>query len=450
MFTPNAFSQELKIIAEGVPHTNETTNYQDRPNAVTGNRRPILSAPTLYGRLIIYMVDLAISGNSRNDGRGTLNCKGITLMSSKKPSTLPSERLEGLRLEGNKYTSKWIVKQKVTRLPNSSGGQFSVGYSVVNENGTQGFLKATDIGFVHFQPNGTALDKLNQVITEQSFERAILSICNGSNMDRIVHALDFGEIETTFDGIRDTVFFIIFEKATGDVRSQAIRSGRQDFSWILNALHNLSVAVQQLHRAEISHNDIKPSNLLVFDEYLQKLADLGRATSNTTIGPWDDLPFCGDSTYMAPEFWYSRNFPNVGGKISFEVRKSSDLYLLGSMAYFFVTGEALTPILRARLRPEHSETNWSGSFEDVLPYLRAALASSIIYFDNELPVDNTGELLPEAGRLRSAVLQLCDPDPDNRGHPINLSGNASRYSVERYVSLFDLLAKSFRVRWNTT
>ena len=247
--------------------------------------------------------------------------------------------------------------------------------------------------------------------------------------------------------MHDVVFFIIFELAEGDVRSQAIRSQREEFSWILHALHNLSVAVQQLHSAQISHNDIKPSNLLVFNKQLQKLADLGRATSNMTIGPWDGLPYCGDRTYVAPEFWYPNTFPHTGGKIAFDVRRASDLYLLGSMAYFFITGQALTPILHSSLRPEHQPAQWSGRYEEVLPYVRSAFGSVIRYFEMELPKDKSGELLREASQLRTALVQLCDPDPTVRGYPISVNGISSRYSVEKYVSLFDRLSKSFRVRY---
>ena len=359
---------------------------------------------------------------------------------------LPCERLEGFYLKGERYSKEWLVKDKVKRSPESTGGNFSVGYHVENKDGTVGFLKATDIGFLSASPDMSALDKTVQVMTEQQFERTILNICNGNNMDRIIHALDYGDFHTTFDGTHDVVFFIIFELAAGDVRSQAIKSHREDFSWILNALHNLSVAVQQLHSAQISHNDIKPSNLLVFDRHLQKLADVGRATSDLTIGPWDGLSYCGDRTYVAPEFWYHNDFPNTGGKISFDVRRASDLYLLGSMAYFFVTGQALTPILQTDIRPEHQPAQWIGSYADVLPFVRSSFVSVMSYFEDELPKDNVGRVLREAEQLKTAVIQLCDPDPTSRGYPINIGGNAVQYSVERYVSLFDRLSKSARIR----
>jgi hypothetical protein len=40
-----------------------------------------------------------------------------------------------------------------------------------------------------------------------------------------------------------------------------------------------------------------------------------------------------------------------------------------------------------------------------------------------------------------AVRQLCEPDPRLRGHPGEKLGHHNPYSLERYVSKFDLLAK---------
>ena len=361
--------------------------------------------------------------------------------------TAPSENLEGKSVKGIRYSGEWKILKKIKRNPDNTGGHFSVGYHTENTKGDKGFLKATDIGLLNPSSDKSAFSKTTQALNEQKFEREILEICNGNNMDRIVHALDYGEFESVHNNVREMVFFIVFELAQCDVRTQLLRSRSQNLSWTLNALHNLSVAVQQLHAAEISHNDIKPSNLLVFDAQLQKLADLGRATSNISAGPWDSFLYCGDKTYAAPEFWYNNYaFPKVGGRISFDVRKASDLYLLGSMAYFFITGQSLTPILRTALQPEQGGRVWTGSFDEMLPYIYDALSSVMRHFDKQMYINGSNSIIDEADELRAAVLQLCDPNPLKRGHPINISANVEKYSVERYVSLFDRISKSIRVR----
>jgi hypothetical protein len=47
--------------------------------------------------------------------------------------------------------------------------------------------------------------------------------------------------------------------------------------------------------------------------------------------------------------------------------------------------------------------------------------------------------------LRETVSQLCDPAPSRRGHPSNRTGHTNPYSLERYVSLFGLLAQRVAV-----
>lgn len=359
----------------------------------------------------------------------------------------PSENLSGREVVGSKTGGTWRIGKKIEKDPRGSGGTFSVGYEATHEDGTEVFVKATDIGLLNKGSNASALQQMTNAFNEQVFERTILDICQGNNMDRVVHALDYGEYETEETGVRDYVFFIIFEKAQGDVRSRYIVQRKTEFSWILNSLHNLSVAVQQLHSENIAHNDIKPSNLLIFGEQLQKLADLGRATSERVAGPWDSLPYCGDSSYAAPEFWYhTATIPQIGGRVVFDSRRASDLYLLGSMGFFFVSGEALSPMIQVCLRPEHWPTNWTGNYQDVLPYLRDGLGKAMERFDAQLPTDENGELIREASELRAAITQLCEPDPALRGHPLNLRSGLSLYGVERFVSTFDRLSKGYSIR----
>lgn len=226
-----------------------------------------------------------------------------------------------------------------------------------------------------------------------------------------------------------------------------LRNERASLSWIFYALHNLAVAIQQLHAHKIAHNDIKPSNFLIFDHWLQKLADMGRATAEDTSGPWDGIKYAGDSNYAAPEFSY----PNVSfqfdrGKYSFSVRQASDLFHLGSMAYFLVTGERIMPMIRMHIRPEHQPNNWQGTFQDVVPYIRDALGLSMRTFDDQMPRLSDGTLAPEASALRNAVLQLCDPDPSLRGHPQNIISGVNQFSLERYISLFEISSKSILLR----
>lgn len=357
------------------------------------------------------------------------------------------ETLLGKKLPGERRGGAWTITQCVERLPNATGGTFSVGYLATHEDGTEAFVKATDIGLLTRNSSESPLTKMRQALSEQDFEREILEVCRGNNLDRIVHALDHGQLETTENGVRDIVFYIMFEKAAGDVRRQINTERRAGLGWSLHALHNLATAIQQLHRQRIAHNDVKPSNFLFFDEELQKLADLGRATSEDNSGPWDKVRYSGDTNYAAPEFCYNGvNFAMDKGKISFSVRQASDLYHLGSMAFFLVTGQKITPLLRTFLRPEHNPHNWRGSFAEVLPFLRDATGECMALLDAELPRNEADELCPEAIAFRAAIFQLCDPDPQHRGNPLNILNGVDKYALDRYISMFSSHSKTLRIR----
>src|SRR3546814_9276820 len=90
------------------------------------------------------------------------------------------------------------------------------------------------------------------------------------------------------------------------------------------------VATSQLHSAFIAHNDIKPANALIFDKKIQKMADLGRATSEDFPAPHDVLNCAGDLRFAPPEQLYpsSHNHPELN---RIQKRMVGDLYNLGSL-----------------------------------------------------------------------------------------------------------------------
>lgn len=122
-------------------------------------------------------------------------------------------------------------------------------------------------------------------------------------------------------------------------------------------------------------------------------------------------------------------------------RRAGDLYLFGSMIFFFVTGQPITPQIVSLLHVDHRPGVWSGKFEDVLPYWRDAYGRVVGDFKATLKSD-VGAARTEL--LASTVeLLKCATEPDvrHRGHPsARRSLNTSPYDMQRFVSAFDLLA----------
>ena len=321
-----------------------------------------------------------------------------------------------------------------------TGGAFSVPY-IVEKNGRRAFLKAID--FSRAMTTAKVLEALHEITEAHTFETRILEICKAERMSRVVLAIDSGEIRVS-KNLQDTVPYLIFELAKGDVRRriQDVHD-RHRLTWWLKAMHHATLGLSQLHSRAITHQDLKPSNLLSFgDTEGFKIGDLGRATHEGTPAPHEDVLFPGDWTYAPPELSYGHVDPNITRR-----RFCSDLYMLGSMICFFVIGVGSTALLMRRLTTEQKplsyQGDWRGDYVEILPALQHAFTNVLDDLRDELHANG----LPptQNDKLIAAASQLCNPDPSLRGHPLDRRDRHNQLSLRRYVSLFDLLAKQASV-----
>ena len=348
----------------------------------------------------------------------------------------PAEMLKGLKLHG--ASKEWLVVAESDNRNRGSGGHFSTSYVVEDEDGNKAFLKAMDYARA-FRANDTPKE-LELLTAAYNFERDLLAVCAKHKLSKIVRVLDEGKVEV--EGAEEApvklVNFLVFELAKCDVSCQVDRAARLDTAVCLRTMHHVAIGLQQLHGNGIAHQDVRPSNVLQFDEMIVKLADLGRAGSTNHSAPHDNLPIPGCVHYAPPEALYRMDRGNIGVH---ESRRSGDLFLFGSMLYFMFEGQMLMPRIQAKVAPEHTPDRWTGSFDDILPYLRKGFAEVVEGFEENLD----GEF---RSRLTPALQQLCEPDPRSRGHPRNVGNAANQYSVERYISLFNLLAR--QAEWRLT
>ena len=262
-----------------------------------------------------------------------------------------------------------------------------------------------------------------------NFERDLLHKCHSHRLSRIVRVLDAGILPSTAGDPAGVVQYLIFELADGDIRSFIQIVNDLDVAWALRMMHHVTAAVRQLHSAGIAHQDVKPSNILIFQRRRSKLADLGRASDRFRQSPFDDLSCAGDKTYAPPELLYGEISNDWSSR-----RLACDLYLLGSIVVFFCTGVSMTHLLLPRLNINHHYTRWTGTYREVLPYLEHHFLAIIREF--------RAQLIPRfPDEIVDVIKQLCNPDPNLRGHPQNIASTRNRYSLERYVSLFNRIAK---------
>jgi serine/threonine protein kinase len=124
---------------------------------------------------------------------------------------------------------------------------------------------------------------------------------------------------------QERIFFIVMEFVPGEtLESIVTRTGALELSQALDYICQICNAVDHAHRHGVLHRDLRPSNMIVTDTGLLKVADFGTsrfleiAAHGTTV--------IGSPPYMAPE--------QFGGKAVF----ASDLYSLGVSMFQMLTG----------------------------------------------------------------------------------------------------------------
>jgi eukaryotic-like serine/threonine-protein kinase len=359
-------------------------------------------------------------------------------------------------LMGKTLNGGWQVIQAISKAAHGSGSNFGVTYIVertVSGRAEQGFLKALDYSPIlrpSSQMNSTTV--MQQQTTWFNFERDLLYHCQTQQMNRIVRAIDHGEYQPP-NGL--AVPYLIFEVAnTGNLR-QCLSTRSVDLVWKIECCKDLILAVKQLHSGEnpISHQDIKPSNLLIDTTRGGLLGDLGRAIPMRDINsmnPFQHHPYAGDVTYAPPELLYGR-FAN-----DFEnLRLPTDLYQVGLLISFVFTQTAINARLAQYLNPQFNRSNWTGSFEDVLPHLEHAHYNAIAGFQADL--EASLQLGLDANIANKAALditkiveRLSHPNPTMRGHPNNSQRSGrQKFALERDVSVFSgLLVRAKHNLWS--
>ncbi|MDP1641091.1 MAG: protein kinase [Phenylobacterium sp.] len=357
------------------------------------------------------------------------------------------ENLAGLRTDDG-----WTLTELVKKESFQTGGAFSLGYHALHDSGALGFAKVLDFSRAAEQRDTI---RALQVMTESyNFERDILALCRKTRLSKIVVAISDGEIY--LDGAPfDKVFYLIFELANGDVRKKAVESNAFDLTWTMRATHHIATGVMQLHSKEIYHQDLKPSNILVFgDGDISKLADLGRAHCSSIGAPHDHLIAPGARSYAPPEQLYGFSLPD-----NIHSRSSSDLYLMGSIIYFFFMGTMLTPSIASGLSDAHkprflsvNDGGWTGTYDDVLPYLLFSYEEVARHFEARASQAFSEAKIPDVGaKLINLFRYLTNPDPRLRGHPNERRLKYSNpYDMRMFVSTFASIAHACELRLERT
>ncbi len=344
------------------------------------------------------------------------------------PPSRPAEMLSGLELSNG-----WVVIDRIPSFPGGTGSTFSTPY-IVERDERRAFLKAID--FTRALADDDPARALEQLTRIFNFERDLVKACTDRRMRNVIRVLDEGSTSVPNSGPVPRVNYLIFELADGDIRRIMRLNADLDATWAFRSLKEVALGIAQLHDAGIAHQDLKPSNVLDV-QGIYKVADLGRASRRSERGPFDDLRCAGDPHYITPEQMYGFTLTDWDAR-----RRASDLYHLGSLLLFLLTGVTASAALYGNLAPAHLPPpwgTWGGTFDQVVVHLREGTGR----VTDDIPVFSDPQIHEN---VVARFVELCDPDPRTRGHPKNRIGTGSQYSLERYVSHFDALSARARRR----
>ena len=338
-------------------------------------------------------------------------------------------RLEGCTLDGG-----WTVGKRRELPIDHSGGAYSVGYSV-SRGSQDGFLKALD--YSRALASDDPARALQRITVTFNAERDLLAWCASRGLNRIVRALDSGTVRVP-GAQPDAVQYLIFEVADDDSRAFVAAHDVADQIPMIWLAHEAAAALGSLHFERVIHQDVKPSNFLVWtgaNRARGKLADVGCAYVEGRPVPHDDKLIAGDCAYASPELLYE--CPERTQRRN--RRQAGDIYMLGNLITFLMTSVPYNGIFQGRLDPSQRWQEWGGTFDEVLPALIDAHGLTLRAIEGAL----LGDFAEEVTRV---IDELCNPDPDHRGDPVARRHGLNPFSLERYVSRLDLIYKRALVK----
>lgn len=323
----------------------------------------------------------------------------------------------------------WIIGDPIEFAADHTGGYFSDCYHV-EKDGKKAFLKALDI-------EKFDISDISNLLSAFSYESDLLTMCREKKLGRIVQVIESGKVERdpSAPPVLRHVPFLIFELADGDIRSSVDVSRSVSDQWRFRVLHQTTLALLQLHKEHIAHQDLKPSNVLIFDQQRLKLGDLGRSSLRGKTAPHDALLIAGALKYAPFEQRYGYLCPNW-----IDRRLSVDVFNLGCLVVFSFTNICFPEYVIGKLPDPYQPHNWGDPYDQVIGHIQAATAEALTELSPEFPEHFRDDLI-------NIVIDLCNPEPTRRGRAgAGLNSDTNTLWLERYVSRFDLLEKKARIK----
>jgi serine/threonine-protein kinase len=134
-------------------------------------------------------------------------------------------------------------------------------------------------------------------------------------------------------GVSNGIYYFVMEFVTGKSCRDMMNAQKGPLAEnvVLHIAAQMAEVLDHIHQNKMVHRDIKPENILVTNESLVKLCDLGLAKSTTAMEQslTQEGLAVGTPYFMSPE--------QIRGDKDVDIR--ADLYSLGATLYFLLTGK---------------------------------------------------------------------------------------------------------------
>ena len=311
-----------------------------------------------------------------------------------------SKKLEKA-LKGQVLPDGWVLRGRRIRSSGATGSCHAVGFTAEHPDGRRAFLKVMDPTPDPTLEGREQLKELERRLAVFIYEGELMEKCLTRRIRRVIRAIGQGSIPVK--GFTNEIHYMLFELADKDLRDHATQQKTLDTALNMRILHQVALAIEALHYNQIAHQDLKPSNVLVFEEETAKVGDLGHAHDRGASRPGINGIIAGDPAHAPVEQLYGYKLTEWTTR-----RLAADLYLLGSLCVFMFTDLSLTAQIDAQLRPEHHWDVWADGYIDVLPYVRDAWDAALEEFSERVEPCIRDE-------LTALTRYLTNPDPEKRG-----------------------------------
>jgi hypothetical protein len=210
-------------------------------------------------------------------------------------------------------------------------------------------------------------------------------------------SLNHPNLVSVFDtAVDDDGVLIVMEYVPGEPLSKALRHGPLGPRRVARMATELGAALDHAHAQGVVHRDVKPGNVLLRDDGVTKLVDLGIATAADGTRITRSGTVLGTAAYMAPEQLEGR-----------EPGPAVDVYALAAVCFEALAGrrprEGKTPMeiahAIAHAPPPDLRRFWPAASPAVAEVLERGMARD--------PADRPGS----AGELGAELAQALEEEP---------------------------------------